>query len=58
MPDFSLATSKELLGHSKKVHSVAWNSSGKKLASGSVDRTVRVWSIEHHLVDSVAKMPR
>ena len=32
---------KEYLGHKKKVHSLAWNSSGEKLASGSVDQSVR-----------------
>ena len=29
-----------------KVHSVAWNCSGTKLASGSVDHTARVWNID------------
>jgi hypothetical protein len=37
---------KELRGHNSKVHSVAWNSNGKMLASGSTDRTARVWFIE------------
>lgn len=41
------ARSHDLVGHSKKVHSVAWNCTGRKLASGSVDRTVRVWDINH-----------
>ena len=31
---------KEYLGHKKKVHSLAWNCSGEKLASGSVDQSV------------------
>lgn len=31
-----------------KVHSVAWNCIGTKLASGSVDQTARVWHIEPH----------
>jgi len=30
------------------VHSVAWNSNGRKLASSSVDKTARVWSIDAH----------
>jgi len=38
--------SKEYLGHKKKVHSLAWNCSGEKLASGSVDQSVRVWAID------------
>lgn len=32
----------------KQVHSVAWNCTGTKLASGSVDQTARVWHIEPH----------
>lgn len=36
-----------LTGHTKKVHSVAWNCTGRKLASGSVDRTARIWDIHH-----------
>ncbi|KAG2682716.1 hypothetical protein I3760_11G203600 [Carya illinoinensis] len=40
--------SREHQGHKKKVHSVAWNCSGTKLASGSVDQTARVWHIEPH----------
>ncbi|KAJ0102184.1 hypothetical protein Patl1_03696 [Pistacia atlantica] len=43
--------SREYTGHKKKVHSVAWNCTGTKLASGSVDQTARVWHIEpqgHH----------
>jgi WD40 repeat protein len=27
----------------KKVHSIGWSSDGRKLASGSVDQTARVW---------------
>ena len=34
---------RELTGHSKKVHTVAWSCDGKRLASGSVDKTVNVW---------------
>jgi THO complex subunit 3 len=30
------------------VHSVAWNCLGTKLASGSIDHTARVWSIDPH----------
>uniref|UniRef100_M1C060 Transducin family protein n=1 Tax=Solanum tuberosum TaxID=4113 RepID=M1C060_SOLTU len=40
--------SREYQGHKKKVHSVAWNCSGTKLASGSVDQTARIWQIEPH----------
>ncbi|KAL5548100.1 hypothetical protein UlMin_003331 [Ulmus minor] len=34
--------------YKKKVHLVAWNFSGTKLASGSVDQTARVCQIEPH----------
>ncbi|RVX14600.1 THO complex subunit 3 [Vitis vinifera] len=40
--------SREYQGHKKKVHSVAWNCTGTKLASGSVDQTARIWLIEQH----------
>jgi hypothetical protein len=28
-----------------QVHSVAWNCTGKRIASGSVDQTARIWTI-------------
>jgi hypothetical protein len=31
--------------HRRRVNSLAWNSTGRKLASGSQDGTVRVWSV-------------
>ena len=37
---------KEFMGHKKKVHSLSWNCTGEKLASGSVDQSVRVWTID------------
>ncbi|KAI9074112.1 hypothetical protein K1719_043922 [Acacia pycnantha] len=43
-----LLLSREYSGHKKKVHSVAWNCIGTKLASGSVDQTARIWYIEPH----------
>ncbi|CAA0841140.1 THO complex subunit 3 [Striga hermonthica] len=45
---FKTLHSREYHGHKKKVHSVAWNCSGTKLASGSVDQTARIWHIEPH----------
>ncbi|KAL5548773.1 hypothetical protein UlMin_004004 [Ulmus minor] len=46
--------------YKKKVHSVAWNCSGTKLASGSVDQTVRVCQIEphRHCVDQLCWDPK
>ncbi|KAL0301022.1 UNVERIFIED_CONTAM: THO complex subunit [Sesamum radiatum] len=45
---FKTLHSREYQGHKKKVHSVAWNCTGTKLASGSVDQTARIWQIEPH----------
>ncbi|XP_008782985.2 THO complex subunit 3 isoform X1 [Phoenix dactylifera] len=45
-PSFKNLSSREYQGHKKKVHSVAWNCLGTKLASGSVDHTARVWNID------------
>jgi len=41
----SASTSKESLGHSDDVNSVAFDPSGKYLASGSRDETVRMWDV-------------
>jgi THO complex subunit 3 len=35
-------TTKELVGHKKRVYTLDWNYNGTKLASGSVDNTIRV----------------
>ncbi|KAK3267058.1 hypothetical protein CYMTET_24361 [Cymbomonas tetramitiformis] len=43
---FKGLNTKDYFGHKKKVHSVAWNCIGTKLASGSVDQTARIWSID------------
>jgi THO complex subunit 3 len=43
---FSSATIKEFRGHKRQVHSVGWNLDGKRLASGSVDHTARVFAVE------------
>ncbi|KAI9497990.1 WD40-repeat-containing domain protein [Zychaea mexicana] len=41
---FERNKSREYKGHKDKVHTVAWNSDGRRLASGSVDKTARVWN--------------
>ena len=37
MAPFANFVTRELTGHRRRVHSVAWNCTGRKLASGSVD---------------------
>jgi len=43
---FKQSVSREYKGHRQKVHTVGWNNDGKKLASGSVDQTARIWNVE------------
>ena len=38
----------DLRGHRKKVHCLKWSPNGRYLATGSVDETVRIWSLESH----------
>jgi len=40
--------SKTYMGHKKKVHTIAWNCTGQKLASGSADHTARVRQLDRH----------
>jgi WD40 repeat protein len=43
---WDLATEKEpvpLRGHALQVHSIAFSPDGKRIASGSADRTIRIW---------------
>jgi WD40 repeat protein len=37
-----------LIGHADRVHSVAFSPDGKILASGSYDRTIRLWNVGTH----------
>ncbi len=37
-----------LQGHSDSINSVAFSPDGKYLASGSLDDTVKLWSVESH----------
>lgn len=47
MAPFANFATREIPGHRRRVHSVAWNCTGRKLASGSVDQTARVYDVEH-----------
>lgn len=38
--------SKEYSAHSGKVHTIGWSKDGKRLASGSYDQTVCVFSLD------------
>jgi WD40 repeat protein len=35
-----------LVGHTRAIYSVAFSPDGKFIASGSVDRTVKIWNID------------
>lgn len=39
--------SKDVSAHMSKVHSVDWNSDGRRLASGSFDKTVSLFSFSN-----------
>mmetsp|Transcript_25471 Transcript_25471/g.71224 ORF Transcript_25471/g.71224 Transcript_25471/m.71224 type:complete len:318 (-) Transcript_25471:351-1304(-) len=43
---FATYKSRELFGHKEKVYTVAWSCDGRRLASGSLDKTARVWSLD------------
>jgi THO complex subunit 3 len=38
---------KSVSAHSSKIHTVDWNVDGKRLASGSTDKTVAIFSFEN-----------
>jgi len=52
MAPFANHVTREILGHRRRVHSVAWNCAGRKLASASVDTTARVYDVERGGVHS------
>lgn len=37
---------KEYVGHSAKVHSVGWSCDGRRLASGSFDKSVSIYTLD------------
>lgn len=41
------ASVKSFSGHNSKIHSVGWNVDGRRLASGSTDKTVAVFAFEN-----------
>lgn len=36
----------EIYGHSRKVYALEYNSTGALLASGSNDKTIRIWFVD------------
>lgn len=54
---FKNTTVKTFSAHNSKIHSVGWNVDGKRLASGSVDKTVQIFTFENRekLVESSFK---
>lgn len=44
---FKTTTVKSFSAHSSKIHSVGWNVDGKRLASGSSDKTVQIFTFEN-----------
>lgn len=45
---------REYIAHSSKVHSVGWSCDGRRLASGSFDKSVAIFNLEkNRLVSSV-----
>lgn len=43
--------------HSAKVHSVAWSADGRRLASGSFDKTVAIYVVERERLVSSPSLP-
>ena len=41
------ASVKTFSAHNSKIHSVAWNVDGRRLASGSTDKTVAIFTFEN-----------
>lgn len=41
------STVRSFVGHNSKIHSVSWNLDGRRLASGSTDKTVAIFTFEN-----------
>eukprot|EP00873_Tetraselmis_striata_P045282 jgi/Tetstr1/465546/TSEL_010215.t1 len=52
---FANYKTKEFHGHREKVYTVAWNCTGKRLASGSLDKTARIWTVDVQSQGKLAK---
>lgn len=46
---------REYIAHSSKVHSVGWSCDGRRLASGSFDKTVVIFNLERNRLVSNEK---
>lgn len=44
---------REYIAHSSKVHSVGWSCDGKRLASGSFDKSVAIFNLERNRLVSI-----
>lgn len=44
---------REYISHSSKVHSVGWSCDGRKLASGSFDKSVVIFTLERNRLVSL-----
>lgn len=43
MADITKIPSRRFQGHRERVRALAWNADGRRLASGSLDHSVRIW---------------
>lgn len=46
----------DLSGHTKRVYALGWNTSGDLLASGGVEKTIRIWNPETQKKDFVSEL--
>lgn len=47
---------REYIAHTSKVHSVGWSCDGRKLASGSFDKSVAIFNLERNRLVSLFKI--
>lgn len=47
--------SKEYVAHTSKVHSVGWSCDGRRLASGSFDKSVCIFTLDRDRLVSISE---